>query len=856
MAGTRLGAVLSLIPGLPGGNFSSEALATLDNALYSAAYTGKTGNEPLNLGPDPTKQTPAQEDLSTARFWNHGSIKATNSETLYLILEGGYNATTADEDPADWNAGIWEDQRSYGIYRMLRNKAGTYELSKIYSRTQNIELIPRRTYTWNQDGTPGETLLDYENGYYGFSNNFTKLVTSGRATGAGAITRLYQEWGAEDDAYGDVTAKYIDLLGDPNEVHSVNLYNKILESGEFRLRGETGSWPSQIYTSYFLQNLNSTSSRIFYLVNQNTTVNTANEDNTNVASSSNTNKTLIFSEDLKDNSSFSFVGELKIPGFSEDWNWTWLGDHGGGFIEYEGGALSLVNVNINNPDKENLDTNGSWYTPDIYLSYFDASNNKVLYVDLAQRIAAGTRQTSSNGPFEKAYEGFDLYTVGDQSYVLKKHEDPFMEGNGQFLYEIYGIYLSTDANGETTLNLTNSPVKTVEFSYKALGLTPKIITALQSAISTGNVQGVQFPGSNMMSMAVFDKSKSKVVPTAFNAYMNFQKKLYDTIASAVQGTANNDIYMIDNSNVNVSEQFGKGNSDKVIAECDYKIDETIEMLTLTGTDHYQGIGNGSKNLIVGNSGDNRLDGASGDDKILGGNGDDVLIGGLGNDSLEGGGGIDTADYSDQVQSVTARLGDGMASGGGIGRDTLKSIENIITGAGNDLITCASTGSTVDAGSGRDTIIFAARLDVVTGGIGGDTFRFGNAAAGARLGTADNRMFDQITDFQFGEDQIDLPGKSHRYFGYLGSLTGPITDQKLSHLWANAETATKSGIKGFATNTVGCFEVIDSGLTRAFIALNDRSQAYGAGDIIVELTGFTGATSFKGGVNDGFSTTFV
>ena len=856
MAGTRLGTVLSLIPGLPGGNFSASALATLDGAIYSAAYSGRTGSEPLNLGPDPTKQTPAQSDLSTAHFWNRGSITAANSDSIYLILEGGYNATTADDDWTDSATNIWENQRSHGIYRMTRNQAGTYDLANVYSRTQSIELIPSRTYTWDQDGK-GETSLDYTKGYYNYTDNFTKFVTNGLATGPGAIARLYQEWGAEDDAYGDVTVKYIDILDSPNEIQSVNIYNKIIGLGGFNLRGQTGAWPSpETYTSYYLQNLNSTSSKIFYLVNQNISTTTYSQD-TPTTTSEQVRKNLVFAEDLANPTSFSFTGELEIPGLANEWNWTWLGNCGSGFTEFENGALSIVNVNVNNPDEDNYNDDNSWYTPDIYLSYFDAINQRVLSVDLDQRIAEGSyNQSEGTGVFETAYEGFDLYTVGKQSYVLKKYEDPFLNGNGKFTYEIYGVYLSTGYDGETTLNLTSKVIKTIEFSYKALGLTTKIITALQSAIGTGNVQGMQFPGSNMWSMAVFDKSKSNVVPTAFNAYVNFQKKLYETIASSIQGKANNDVYSVDNTRVNISEQYGQGNSDKVIAECDYKIDETIEMLTLTGTDHYQGIGNGSKNLIVGNSGNNRIDGGAGDDKILGGNGDDTLIGGLGNDSLEGGAGSDIADYSDQIQAITARLGDGTATGPGIGKDLLKSIENIVTGAGNDSITCSPSGGNVKAGSGRDTIVFGARLDVVTGGIGADTFRFGNAAAGARLGTPSNRIFDQITDFNFGEDQIDLPGRSPQYFGYLGSLSGPITDLQLSQLWANVELVAKPGTKGFAANTAGCFEVLDSGSSRAFIAVNDSSKAYSSNDMIIELTGFTNQTSFQGAVSGLFTQSFI
>jgi hypothetical protein len=858
MAGTRLGSVLSLIPGLNGGNFSASALETLDGAIYSQAYSGRNGNEPYNLGPAAVRPADATAPDSTASFWNWGSITATSPTNIYLTLQGGYNATTEDDDPSNWNNSIYENQRSISVYKLTRNSVGLFDLDSIYENTQQIQRIPSTTYSWNQDGTARETTYDYDNGWYGYTSNFTKLVTNQIAAGQeGSVARLYQEWdNSGEDQYGDVVVKYIDILGDTSIIHEENLYTRIIESGDFDLRGETGSWPDSRYTSYYLQNLVATGSKIFYLVNQSSFINTPTEDRLGVATTSQNYRTLIFSEDISVDSSFSFTGELSIPGYSNDWNWTWLGDNGGAVVPFGDGALTLVNVNTTNPDEYGDSSGNSWFTPDIYLSYFDAVNQRVLSVDLDQRIADGTLQTGSSGVFETAYEGFDLYTIGDQSFVLHKYEDAFNNGNGRFTYKIYGTYLTTDDAGITTLNLTSEAIKTIDFSYKSLGLTSKIILALQSAVSAGNVQGIQFPGGNMWSMAVFDKSKSRVVPTAFNAYMGFQKKLYGAIASAVQGTSDNDNYIIDNSAVNISEQYGKGNNDKVSASCDYELDETIELLTLTGTDHYEGTGNDKKNLITGNAGNNRLDGKAGDDTILAGLGDDILIGGLGNDRLEGGGGSDTADYSDQTTAITVKLGDGTATGSGIGKDTLKSIENVVTGSGSDTITCSSTSSNVFAGGGNDTIIFGGRRDVVEGGEGADLFRFTNAAAASRHGTTSNRIFDQITDFTFGEDRIDLP-RTVQYFGYLGAISGPlISDSQLTNLWANAELATRPGQKGFNANMLGCFDVNDSGTTRSFVAVNDGVKSYGQGDMIIEMTNFGGAVSFQGALSELFATTFV
>ena len=110
-------------------------------------------------------------------------------------------------------------------------------------------------------------------------------------------------------------------------------------------------------------------------------------------------------------------------------------------------------------------------------------------------------------------------------------------------------------------------------------------------------------------------------------------------------------------------------------------------------------------------------GGSGNDRLTGGGGHDVLHGGGGHDTLRGGGGNDVLN-------------------GGAGRDDLQG------GSGEDVL---------NGGSGRDRLQGGTGRDVLTGGADADIF-FYAAVAESRPGAASR---DVITDFQRGQDRIDL-----------------------------------------------------------------------------------------------------
>jgi Ca2+-binding RTX toxin-like protein len=132
-------------------------------------------------------------------------------------------------------------------------------------------------------------------------------------------------------------------------------------------------------------------------------------------------------------------------------------------------------------------------------------------------------------------------------------------------------------------------------------------------------------------------------------------------------------------------------------------------------------GDGGKNELRGNLGDDDITGGDGDDTLVGGpgnddlygdTGDDTLEGGDGDDTLAGGIGIDTADYSGIKANLILDLFE--AKFVGAGTDTLKDIENLIGGDGNDWIVGDGANNRLDGKSGFDTIIGGWGNDTIVG----------------------------------------------------------------------------------------------------------------------------------------------
>jgi Ca2+-binding RTX toxin-like protein len=147
-----------------------------------------------------------------------------------------------------------------------------------------------------------------------------------------------------------------------------------------------------------------------------------------------------------------------------------------------------------------------------------------------------------------------------------------------------------------------------------------------------------------------------------------------------------------------------------------------------------------------------LKGDAGDNNLTGGAGDDTLIGMGGQDEFHGGDGSDTVSYAGMTSGVTVDLNASSFQWINISTSQwLDSIENVTGSAFADKFTGNAGANALNGGAGNDLLIGGLGHDMLTGGAGNDTFDF-NSVGESPVGTG---LRDIITDFQSGQDKIDL-----------------------------------------------------------------------------------------------------
>src|SRR5690606_31612745 len=143
-------------------------------------------------------------------------------------------------------------------------------------------------------------------------------------------------------------------------------------------------------------------------------------------------------------------------------------------------------------------------------------------------------------------------------------------------------------------------------------------------------------------------------------------------------------------------------------------------------------GDGNDTILAG-AGNDIIDAGKGDDYAFGGDGDDTFLASIGdgNDFYSGDAGSDTLNLTAITADAVVKLSAtsiGTATSAQTGTDMLHSIENVITGSGNDTIYASDVANVMDGGEGSDTFIFTSVA----------------AAKG-----------DTIHNFSAGEDLVDL-----------------------------------------------------------------------------------------------------
>ncbi|GAA1597586.1 calcium-binding protein [Actinoplanes couchii] len=138
------------------------------------------------------------------------------------------------------------------------------------------------------------------------------------------------------------------------------------------------------------------------------------------------------------------------------------------------------------------------------------------------------------------------------------------------------------------------------------------------------------------------------------------------------------------------------------------------------------IGGTGRDVLYGGSDADGVEGGPGADRLYGNAGDDALDGGAGSDLMSGGAGSDTVYYRDRTGPVTADL-DGKADDGEKGeRDTITTtVENLVGGIGDDVLTGNDRSNRLSGGSGADRLYGLGGRDWLRGDGGRDRLSGGD-----------------------------------------------------------------------------------------------------------------------------------
>ncbi|MDH4378675.1 MAG: M10 family metallopeptidase C-terminal domain-containing protein [Vampirovibrionales bacterium] len=286
---------------------------------------------------------------------------------------------------------------------------------------------------------------------------------------------------------------------------------------------------------------------------------------------------------------------------------------------------------------------------------------------------------------------------------------------------------------------------------------------------------------------------------------------------ALDGKAGNDTY-----------RFVSGFGNDTLADVsgsdtfDFSDLSTTLTVNLTGTSMTESAGNtvtwasGVMENVTSGSGNDTLTGNSSANALSGGAGNDLLTGGAGNDALNGGAGNDTYTFASGFGSDTLTDSDGVdtldvstlttalvvslasagftESAGNTVSWTANTLENVISGSGNDTLSGSSSSNVLTGGLGNDTLNGSLGQDILDGGAGNDSYVFTNDFYVTTLqDSAGNDTIDlsaMTTNVQLnlsGNNFIDATG--HALLWTAGSIenlsTGSGADTLTGNSGANA-----------------------------------------------------------------------
>ncbi|RBJ80049.1 calcium-binding protein, partial [Pseudomonas sp. MWU12-2534b] len=198
------------------------------------------------------------------------------------------------------------------------------------------------------------------------------------------------------------------------------------------------------------------------------------------------------------------------------------------------------------------------------------------------------------------------------------------------------------------------------------------------------------------------------------------------------GGLGNDTYIVDNIGDVVTETSALSSEiDTVLSSVSFTLGANLEILTLTGKDNIDGLGNELDNRITGNAGNNLLDGGAGTDTLIGGTGNDTYVVDDLNDQV-----IETSTLASEIDTVRssvnwtlgANLENLTLTGNANLSGTGNALNNVLIGNdGNNQLSGGAGNDQLQGGAGNDYLDGGAGIDTLIGGTGDDTYIVDNLA---------------------------------------------------------------------------------------------------------------------------------
>ncbi len=238
--------------------------------------------------------------------------------------------------------------------------------------------------------------------------------------------------------------------------------------------------------------------------------------------------------------------------------------------------------------------------------------------------------------------------------------------------------------------------------------------------------------------------------------------------------------------------------------------------------------------------------------------DNSFQGLAGRDVFDGGLGSDTVDYSEKTSSIAVSLNgavDSVVTVGGIAEDTVRNVENVIGGSGNDIIIGDANDNILSGGSGQD---------VLDGGAGVDTADYsrtvfaidvslkgGSDAIVQIAGKAEDilRNIENVIGGS-GSDKIAGDGLSNKLIGGDGDdhLYGNGGGDQLDGGAGNDELYG-SGDADVLNGGAGQDKLYGNGGRDRFFAGDGNDQVFGGDDADIVDAGAGNDTVYAGAGND-------